>query len=151
MLFLGGSGLTNRVKYVVDPSVQSNPYGGMRSAYGNTASPMNNPMAPPPPVPLVPTQAVPTFSPGGITNSPYGNMPPPPVPNSGSLTQNFPTPGQFTSPIQTQPTNQSNMYNNENVEVAQPAINAFAPPPMNAPPGWNDPPMVSRPTRSQVS
>lgn len=148
----GGSGITNRVKYVVDPSVQSNSYGGIRSSYGTTASPLSNPMAPPPPVPavpLVPTQTVPTFSPG-INNSPYGSNMPPPLPqSSGPLTPNFASPGQFTSPIQTQPTSQTS-YNSGNVEVAQPAINAFLPPPMMAPPGWNDPPMISRPTRTQV-
>lgn len=122
------------------------------------------PSAPVPTVPMIPTNPqVPTMSPGG-QNPPYALsncppiLPPNPMQNPGPQIPSFPTPGQFnTNPILSQPTGgtmpmpSGPMFNQGNVEVAQPAVNAFALPPM-ALPGWNDPPMVSRGTRlSQVS
>lgn len=162
-LFSGGSGISSRVKYVVDPSVQSNSYGGMRTSFSNTLpTELSNPMAPPPAVPTVPLMSsqVPTYTPN-MQNSPYNsNMPPmPPIQNQISAPPSFPSPGHFTNPIQTQPPlqgsipgampNQTNMYSG-NIEVGQPVINAFAPPPMSAP-GWNDPPMLSKSNRAQVN
>lgn len=140
-----------------NPMSQSNPGGppNLMMPPMGAQNPMmpQSPGASLPTKPMAPNNPFPTFSqsqPIPATN---------PMQNSSIMTPTVPNQG-FTSPIQNQPGLQSsmpgafpnpsvaNMYNPGNVEVAQPAINAFQN--VTAPPGWNDPPVVSKGTRPQV-
>lgn len=161
-VFIVLGGISGRPKYVADPSVQSNAYGGMRTSFSNTLPGLPNPMQPPAPVPPVPMMSGNPSFPSNTQSTPYGNLPPlvptqNPLPPGPLTPSSFPQPSSFnTNPIQSQPMPGStplpnpppSMYNPGNVEVAQPAVNAFHPP--IAPPGWNDPPMISKSSRQQV-
>lgn len=127
-----------RGKYILDPSMQSN-----APAYNNT--PIRN-------TSYAATAAPP--SPGGI--KPYTSLPNQvgPVPAIGSFpppTNHF-QPPNIPNKNMNMPNNMQNNSINNNVEVAQPALNLLNQ--VNATtmtqPGWNDPPVISRAPRPQV-
>lgn len=123
-----------RAKYILDPSMQSN-----APVYNNTS--IRN-------VPYAATAAPP--SPGGYSSlsNKVGS-----VPAIGSFPPSLPPTNHF-QPANI-PNNNMNMQNNNvnnNLEVAQPALNLLNQ--VNATtmsqPGWNDPPVISRTPRPQV-
>lgn len=143
----GGTGLP-KSKYVLDPSVTTNPYGSSRNSYGgNPLLPsMSNPNN-------FQTNALSSNNPG--SNSLYGSptplnpsVPPNPlqpsslVPGVGSTNPTRLVPTQAPSGFQNQDYNQGTDANS----FGQSAMN-FLPP--NAAPGWNDPPVVSKPNKPQ--
>ncbi|RZC32965.1 transport Sec31A [Asbolus verrucosus] len=114
----GGSGLPQR-KYVLDPSVTSNPYG----------APTRNMMYQP-----LPPQPVPSFQ-----NNNYGGSMTPLIPNNNYV----PNPPLTSTPmvpnIQPPPPMGG--------EIGQPALEKHFQP---SAPGWNDPPLLHKPLRSQL-
>lgn len=139
----GGSGLP-KSKYVLDPSVSSNPY-GTRNTYGN------NPMLPPMPNPN-------NFQSNPLTNplptNPYAPpalnpMPMNPMQSAPMVPTSAPNPTRLVPSMPQQPSFQ-NQFNQQNEphEMGQSAMNIL---PSSAAPGWNDPPVLSKPLRSQVN
>ncbi|XP_049818141.1 protein transport protein Sec31A [Aethina tumida] len=127
----GSSGLPSR-KYVLDPSVSANQYG---------LPPTRNQYAP------LPSQPVPSFQNNYNSNAPYT----PPALNPTPL-----VPNPSLNPVPLVPTLNpvSQGYNSmapppmsgqPPVEAGQPATSFTA----NAPPGWNDPPVISKPLKAQ--
>lgn len=127
-------------KYVLDPSVSSNPYG----------APTRN---------VMPTQS---FQPNSYSNSTYNYnqdpqsaMMPNQVPNvnPSPLVANFNTnPAALLNPISQVPTPPSYTSNQgfppqAVLENAQPTFNSFS---SNTPSGWNDPPVLNKAPKTQV-
>lgn len=142
----GGSGGLPSRKYVLDPSVTSNPYGPTRNQFQ--------------------PQPTSSFQSGGYSNAPYNPAaltsapvnplmpnPVPLLPNTSFNTSPL-VPNSSLNPTTFTPTapsygNAAHPYAWEGqspTEKAKPAVNAFS----NAPSGWNDPPPPSsKPARPQ--
>lgn len=161
--FSGGSGLPSRSKYVLDPSVQSNPYGVPRNQqFTPSAAPApfqptpqpfqpanfqtnalsSNPLQPTTQQPLNPTPLVPSFPQSPPTNFGGGGaaLQPTSQPISAQPTFQSNALGAFPSPVEGLPPPPP-------LEVGQSAMNYL---PANAAPGWNDPPVLSKSVRPQV-
>lgn len=144
MLTGGSTGLLSR-KYVLDPSVSSNAYGAptrnilpsqsLNSFQPNTYSGSTYNYNQDTPNSMMPSNNMTNFNPSplaaNLNSNPVGMLNPvPPVVSPPSYTNNQGLPSQSA------------------VENAQPALNAFT---SNAPSGWNDPPVVNKSTKTQVS
>lgn len=161
--FVGGTGLPSRTKYVVDPSVQANPYGTSRNQFAPT--PIQQPPQPFQPVTQPFQPPAQTFQPSNFqTNALSNTLQPNPVLNPTPLLPSFPQnpPGFGTPlpPVNTQPSFQNNAVTGggfpapptageilQPQEIGQSAMNYL---PANAAPGWNDPPVLNRSVRPQV-
>lgn len=124
-------------KYVLDPSVTSNPYGvPTRNMYQPQPVPSfqnNNYGSPTPITPLVPSNNNYVPNPAPLVPNPSFNpsplVPNPPL-NPTPLVPNAQPPPSMTS------------------EIGQPATEKYIP---TSAPGWNDPPLLHKPLRSQVN
>lgn len=142
-----GTGLPPRSKYVVDPSVQANPYGPPRNQFSSN--------------PIQSAQPFQTsnFQTNALSNTTNSQLNPSPL--VPSFPANIPS---FGRAVNTQPSFQNNLATAGDGFPAPPIATEVLPPPLptemgqsamnylpaNAAPGWNDPPVLNKPLRPQV-